>query len=189
MRKVILGMTMIAGFAFMSCEKDQNESTDNLGEEILESEETIRLQESGFTIVEAEELGGEVDHAYTEGVLEYEKDGELLASFDFAGNADEDYGKLEQDGEKKDCELKKHGKKHPFKKVVVEPVVKTEDCEHPVSGIIKFFDIKTDEWVATIDFGDGTCDDLVTKTTPEGSGEYHLYEIKPKGPKGQKGGE
>ena len=173
MKKGLIGISLIAAFALMACEKDTG--TDNIEDEILNEEETLRLPESGFTITETTPLGDEVDGVFTSGVIEYEKDGELLAKFDFS-ESDEEHGVLEMEGEKKDCDLKKHGKKHPFKKVIVKPIVKTDDCEHPVAGIIKFFSKKTGDWLATIDFGDGTCDDIAVKTTAKGDYEFTLGE-------------
>jgi len=53
----------------------------------------------------------------------------------------------------------------------------------PVSGLLEYYD-QNNIWVASIDFGDGTCDQWVTKTwdvniftdNPEGVLEFSLFE-------------
>ena len=53
----------------------------------------------------------------------------------------------------------------------------------PVSGIFEYY-TQNDEWVATIDYGDGNCDKWALKTwdvaffpeNPEGSLEFSLFE-------------
>ena len=59
-----------------------------------------------------------------------------------------------------------------YEKVIVEPLVSLEDCDYIVSGIIEFY--KGDAWVATIDFGDGICDEWATKTWDGGSKDFSL---------------
>ena len=48
----------------------------------------------------------------------------------------------------------------------MKPLIKSEDCDYIISGIIKYYS-KTGKWVATIDFGDRTCDEWATKTTAD----------------------
>ena len=64
------------------------------------------------------------------------------------------------------------GKKSKYKKVIVEPLVKSDDCGYIISGIIKYYDYNSGAWVATIDFGDRTCDEWATKTTADSNEEY-----------------
>jgi len=166
MKKVILGLTAVLSISMMSCNKDRNNS--NLESDIANETQTIRLPESGFQMTETTPLSNEVDGIYTQGVITYEKDGNLLGKFDFS-KYDSKKGEWEkEDGSKEECDLKKDGKEEHFKKVIVEPLVKTDDCEFIVAGIIKYYDIKTGEWLATVDFGDGTCDDLGTKIDSKG---------------------
>jgi len=52
-----------------------------------------------------------------------------------------------------------------------------------VSGLLEYYD-QNDVWIASIDFGDGTCDQWATKTwnvdvfpeNPEGSLDFSLFE-------------
>lgn len=161
MKKVILGLAAVLSISMISCNKDKNNS--NLESDIANETQTIRLPESGFQMTETTPLTNEVDGIYTEGVIEYEKDGNLLGKFDFS-KYDSEKGEWEkEDGSKEECKLKKEGKDYKFKKVIVKPLVKTVDCEFIVAGIIKYFDKKSGDWLATVDFGDGTCDDIGTK--------------------------
>ena len=56
--------------------------------------------------------------------------------------------------------------------MIVEPIVKLENCEYIVAGIIDFYE--GDQWVATLDFGDGTCDEWATKTWDGGSKVFSM---------------
>ena len=77
--------------------------------------------------------------------------------------------------------------------VEVNPIIK-ESCyfekwdktvETPVSGLFEYYD-ENDNWVASIDFGDGACDEWATKTWsvnifpehPEGSENFSVFKIK-----------
>ena len=173
MKKVLVSLTFIGAIAMISCNKEEVETT-SFEQDVVEETETIRLSESGFETNEAVPLSNEIDNVFTEGVLEYVKDGDVLGTFDYSKEGDE-MGEFESDGEKKECHLKKKGKKGKFKKVITRPLVKTDDCEYIVAGIIEYYDTKTGELMATIDFGDGTCDDLAIKTTPDG--EEHVFSL------------
>ena len=78
-----------------------------------------------------------------------------------------------------------------YTEVEINPIEKT-DCYFeewdktimtPVSGLFEYYD-QNNTWVASIDFGDGTCDQWVTKTWdsnffpdyPEGIQEFSLFE-------------
>ena len=68
------------------------------------------------------------------------------------------------------------GKDSKYKKVIIEPIIKSDDCDYIVSGIIKYYEVKSGDWTATIDFGDGTCDDVAIKTTDEGDYTFTISE-------------
>lgn len=59
-----------------------------------------------------------------------------------------------------------------FEKNIINPIVYLDDCECPVAGTVEF--IKDGELLATIDFGDGTCDELATKTA---DGETSTFDL------------
>ena len=57
----------------------------------------------------------------------------------------------------------------------------------PVSGLFEYYDLN-DNWVASIDFGDGACDEWATKTWdvtlfpeyPSGSEDFSVFDYKRK---------
>ena len=78
-----------------------------------------------------------------------------------------------------------------FIEVEINPIEKT-DCffeewnktiTTPVSGLFEYYD-ENNNWVASLDYGDGTCDNLATKTwdidvfpeSPEGSLDFSIFE-------------
>ena len=79
--------------------------------------------------------------------------------------------------------------------VEVSPIVKTncyfsnwnKDVMTPVSGLFDYYDTD-DNWVASIDFGDGTCDEWATKTWnvdvfpdyPSGTNDFSVFDYKDK---------
>jgi len=79
-------------------------------------------------------------------------------------------------GERKLNFRKEHDKDSVYDKVVVEPLVKSEDCDYIVAGTVCFYE--DGQWVATIDFGNGTCDDIATKTTKDGEKTFSLKDKK-----------
>ena len=80
-----------------------------------------------------------------------------------------------------------------YTEVEVSPIVKTscyfaqwdKTIMTPVSGLFMYYD-SNDNWVASIDFGDGTCDEWATKTWdvnmfpdfPSGSEDFSVFDIK-----------
>lgn len=62
-----------------------------------------------------------------------------------------------------------------FEKVITNPLVKIDGCRFIVAGTIEF--LKDGELEATIDFGDGECDNIATKTV---DGETIEFELKKK---------
>ena len=82
-----------------------------------------------------------------------------------------------------------------YTEVEVNPIVKItcyfsnwdKDVMTPVSGLFDYYD--TDgNWVASIDFGDGTCDEWATKTWnvdifpdyPSGTNDFSVFDYKDK---------
>ncbi len=193
---LFIGTLVLSGmFIFSSCNKveegikaeTQEESVD---EESFKEDATITLETSDY---EKEEVDLEKEEGckhYTKGLIKYTKDGKELGTFDFGKGDKDSKGTFSWEGKKEEIELKKKkdGFKHKFDKEIVMPIVKTEDCDYPVEGIIEYS--KDGEWVATINFGDGTCDDIATKewaagskgdkTWEAGSKEFSLSEAKKK---------
>ena len=79
-----------------------------------------------------------------------------------------------------------------YTEVEVSPIVKTscyfaqwdKTIMTPVSGLFEYYD-SDNYWVASIDFGDGTCDEWATKTWdvnmfpdyPSGSEDFFVFDI------------
>lgn len=61
---------------------------------------------------------------------------------------------------------------------IIEPLLRTGDCRHHVQGVIEFS--QNGEVISTLDFGDGTCDNLALLTV---EGETVEIELKGRAPK------
>lgn len=82
-----------------------------------------------------------------------------------------------------------------YTEVEVNPIVKincyfsiwNKDIMTPVSGLFDYYDTD-DNWVASIDFGDGSCDEWATKTWdvevfpdyPSGTNDFSVFNYKDK---------
>lgn len=82
-----------------------------------------------------------------------------------------------------------------YTEIEVTPIVKItcyfsnwdKDVMTPVSGLFDYYDTD-DNWVASIDFGDGTCDEWATKTWdvdvfpdyPSGTNDFSVFDYKDK---------
>ena len=82
-----------------------------------------------------------------------------------------------------------------YTEVEVNPIVKIncyfsywdKDVMTPVSGLFEYYDADGN-WVASIDFGDGTCDEWATKTWdvdifpdyPSGTNDFSVFDYKDK---------
>jgi hypothetical protein len=157
---VALGMT--------SCKKDN--SSDNMVSFAARYGQTVSVPTTDYTIEEAEALVRTDDNsAYTDGILVYKTGGEEQARLSFEGGNYPEVVRSSAAGEERtqlteDC-VTADGK--DYYKVIVEPLVYAEDCGYVVSGIIKFFYCDKSTWVATFNYGDGTCDDLIAKSTAD----------------------
>ena len=82
-----------------------------------------------------------------------------------------------------------------YTEIEVNPIIKItcyfsnwdKDVMTPVSGLFEYYDADSN-WVASIDFGDGTCDEWVTKTWnvdvfpdyPSGTNDFSVFDYKEK---------
>lgn len=109
-----------------------------------------------------------------EGTIEFQKSGEVIAIIDFGDGTCDDIATKTVDGVTSEFSLNKGGDKEGYYKVITEPIVKKEGCDYIVSGIIEFYNDKDNSWLATMDFGDGTCDEWATKIWDGGSKEFSM---------------
>ena len=179
MKMKFLGAVALAGLAITSCSKAKLASS--FADEISTEESQINLAESGYEINVVEPTQSSADGYYTQGVIEYSKNGALLASVDFGNGTSDSQALANVNGVSSGIELKKDedyykGKKSKYKKVIVQPIIKSDECNFIVSGIIKYYEVKSGDWSATVDFGDGTCDDIAIKTTDDGKYTFTVSE-------------
>ena len=181
MKKKFLGLSLLAALVLFSCDKkDVMEGTD-FSTEISTEEAQITLPTANFERRTTVAPTSEGTDYFTSGIIEYHSNGEVLATVDFGDGTLDSEATVTMENEeskikldKKDCKVK--GKKSDYKKVIVEPLVKSRDCDFIVSGIIKYYNLKTGKWSATVDFGDGTCDDIAEKTTKSGVITFTISE-------------
>ena len=182
MKKTFLSIAAISTLFLFSCNKETNEIDSFTHELSLESAQII-LPTSGGELVESEPLVKSVNNDYyTSGKLDYIQNGEIVAQVDFGNGEENSTAQLLKDGNVTTFDLKKeesyyNGKKSKYKKVIVKPLIKSEDCDYIISGIIKYYSKKTGKWVATIDFGDRTCDEWATKTTADDNGNEFTFSL------------
>jgi len=179
MKMKFLGAVALSGLAMTSCSKAKLASS--FADEISTEESQINLAESGYEINVVEPTQSSADGYYTQGVIEYSKNGALLASVDFGNGTSDSQALANVNGVSSGIELKKDedyykGKKSKYKKVIVQPIIKSDECNFIVSGIIKYYEVKSGDWSATVDFGDGTCDDIAIKTTDDGKYTFTVSE-------------
>jgi hypothetical protein len=168
-------------FILSSCIKCDKPEQDRFTEEVSTEEVQIQLPSSGFEINEIVTPTTSTDDYYTAGIIEYTSNGEVAATVDFGNGEENSKASLIQSQLESEFELKKnyctfYGKASKYKKVIVRPLVKTDDCKYIVAGIIKYYDVKSGAWTATVDFGDGDCDDIAVKTTAEGDYTFKVSE-------------
>ena len=182
MKNAILSAIVLGTISLTSC--DSNEMDLNIAaspiEEATASSSQINLSSSDYERVITSSLVREADRGvYTSGVIEYRENGTVSERVDFGKGKVGKAEKTDKEGNKEDLDLeKKKDKASKYKKVIVEPIVKTDDCDYIVAGIIEFYE--SGELVATIDFGDGNCDDIATKTSGEEVTEFTMADRKDK---------
>ncbi|PLX04187.1 MAG: hypothetical protein C0594_09365 [Marinilabiliales bacterium] len=141
-------------------------------------------------------IKGESCKFIVSGTIEYRINGEVVATVDY-GNGECDNIATKTIGDqtivfelnKKSDKSAKEKKKWfgwskykkeavEYEKVIVNPLVKIDDCDYIVEGTVEFYDKYG--LVCTIDFGDGECDEWATKITSDGeeiiwSQEEYMY--------------
>lgn len=166
----LIGLMAIASVvSFTSCKKESVNTLDPMSAEITSEEPNFILANAGYqTEVTNELLSENGEEYYSEGSIEYRSGSEILAVVNFNPNSNIK-ATLIKNGVSSEFDLKKKKTFSKYKKVIVKPLVKTNDCKYIVEGIIKYYDSKTGSYLATIDYGSGTCDEWATKTWAAGS--------------------
>ena len=115
------------------------------------------------------------------GKIEYVKDGSVVATVDFGDGECDDIATKTVDGKTSTFNLRGKKKSSRYKRNIIKPLVKIDGCDYIVEGKIEY--IKTGSVVATVDFGDGECDDIATKTV---DGVDHEIKLNKKGKRPKK---
>lgn len=169
MKKVLFPLAAIA-LILTSCGKFKKDQ-DNMITYAARYGQTVTIPTSDYEVVEVSVLERESnDLPYTSGELKYMVNGVEVAKIDF--NHGDHYQALVKKGTNEETVSlgEDKGDKWDYDKVITEPLVYSEDCGYVVSGVIKFY--KDGTWVATFDYGDGSCEDLITKYTEDNSAGY-----------------
>ena len=96
------------------------------------------------------------------GKMEYVKDGEVVATVDFGDGECDDIATKTVDGKTSTFNLRGKKKSSRYKRNIIKPLVRIVGCDYIVEGKIEY--IKDGKVAATVDFGDGECDNIATKT-------------------------
>ena len=173
MKKTLFFLAAIS-IGIVSCGKFKKDSDDMVAYAARYGQ-TVTVPTTEFEVVEETALTrANDDMPYTAGEVKYLVDGQEVAKINYSHG--DEYQALVSKGQSSETvSLGEDGDggKWDYKKVIVEPLVYSEECGYFVSGIIKFF--KDETWVATFDYGDGSCDDLIAKTTE--SYENYMFSM------------
>lgn len=158
---------------FVSCDKNFDaKDKDDLAfkTEVLGESETLSLTTSNYET----QITNTLDNTngsdyYTKGTIEYWTNNTLAATIDFGDGTKNEMATLTVQNTTTPISLAKQNSDSKYTKVIVDPIIKTDDCTYIVQGKIKYYSIETGDLAATIDFGDGTCDKWATKTWPSGN--------------------
>ncbi len=181
MRLLLVSIFTLTLLFLSSCDKSHcyYGKGDGIMAELAKMGHIVNVNSSNYERVETESLQRLDEHSpYSDGVIEYRENGDLIASIDF-GAGEIDKAQYTGKGGDKEVDLKwddKDKKEDYYKKVVTEPLVKADDCEYIVAGIIKFYEIKSGQWAATFDYGDGTCDEFINKKTDKGESTFSMND-------------
>ena len=118
------------------------------------------------------------------GKIEYIKDGTVVARVDFGDRECDDIATKTVDRKKYTFNLRGKKKSSRYKRNIIKPLVKIDGCDYIVEGKIEY--IKDGAVVATVDFGDGQCDNIATKTVDGVDHEFKLDKKCKKPKKGKK---
>ena len=160
---------VFSSLLFTACSKNAIEKYDfDFG-----NEDPVMTLESGYTASEISAIEKPTDYEYnTKGIIEYSKEGMVLATFDFGDGTKDTWALLSMNSNNQNIDLSGKKKDVKYTKVITSPLIKIEGCDYIVEGTIKYFEGKI--WVATVDYGDGTCDEFATKTWKDGTETFSL---------------
>jgi len=181
MKKIstILSVTAIALICIVnSCTKENKTSIaeDNIVKAAVGEKADIFIDSDGrFEKVITKRLVKPDDCRFiTEGAIEFRKGDRVLAVIDYGNGECDDIATKTVNGSSVRFSLKRLNGKWSYFMVVEEPLVKIANCDYIVSGVVAFYSLKNKAWLASINFGDGTCDEWATKITKNGRRQFSL---------------
>lgn len=169
--KNLIVLIAIASFFLTACSKEEQ---DSYGIEFGDEESVITLK-SGYMMNVKSPIEKPADFEYnTKGIIEYSKNGIIIATLDYGDGTKDEWALLNINDAKKNIDLSAKKKNAKYKKVITSPLIKIEGCTYIVSGTIKYFE--GNNWVATIEYGNSTCDEWAMKIWKNGSEKFSLQK-------------
>lgn len=175
MKKYLLLSTMlVAGLmlTIQSCKKQNNSEKDALYTEISDQKADLSIDGDYERVITKRLVRKDNCRYVVAGTIEYRKGDRVIAIIDFGDGRCDNLATKTVGDQTEVFELDASAQDEKYRKIIVEPIVKLDDCEYIVAGIIDFYE--GDKWVATMDFGDGTCDEWATKTWDGGSKTFSM---------------
>jgi hypothetical protein len=158
-----------------SCEKEKSDIKD-IEADLKDVVSDLMLREGGdYERVITKRLIKPDDCRFiVSGTIQLIKGNRVIATIDFGDGRCDNIATKTVDGVTTRFYLDRLGGdgKDDYTKVIVEPIVKLDDCDFIVAGIIDYY--YGDKWVARIDYGDGRCDNIAMKYWDGGQKEIIL---------------
>lgn len=169
---VLLFLSLIV--IFSSCNKKSYSDKDSFEEEYKYQEEVLIFDnDDKYEKVIVSPIVKLDDCKFiVAGIIEYHKGDKVIAVVDYGDGTCDNLATKTVDGKTYEFELDSKGSDDKYNKVITEPIIKLDDCIYIVAGIIELYE--GDKWVASIDFGDGICDEWATKTWDGGSKVFSM---------------
>ena len=190
--KLHLVLFLVLVFLFGCSSSDLSEKDEKVTEETID----LTVAEADYINISSSKTGSK--NTYTKNILipleridgcdyvvkgkiEYFKDGAVVATVDFGDGECDDVATKTVDGKKYTFNLRGKKESSRYKRNIIKPLVNIDGCDYIVEGKIEY--IKDGAVVATVDFGDGECDNFATKTV---DGVDKEIELNKKGKKHKK---
>ena len=164
----------VSAFLLTSCFKDDSRKMDDLDYLIMNQKADIEIKGEGkYEKVLINPIVTNDDCVFiVSGTIGYYLDDNLVAIIDYGNGECDNLATKTIDGKTVEFKLDNKDGSLKYNKIIVEPLIKKDDCDFIVSGIIQY--TKDEVIVATIDFGNGDCDEWATKTWETGSKVFSL---------------
>jgi len=181
MKKISIATISILIFLFIiSCGKneDKDKTTSTKDVNYYNSENYLTLKTSDYKkniTIPLEKKEG-CDYP-VKGRIEYIKENKTLAVIDYGNGKCDDIATKTINDKIYNYSLskKEQNKGDNYKKIITNPLVEIQGCNYIVDGTIEYY--KEQKLIATIDYGDGSCDNIATKSA---DGEIYTFQIKEK---------